>query len=188
MAAGHGPHQPRPGPSRSPPRSRAEPWPGVLRRRETRARGGTRRPALSRLPPRGGAAQGARCPPIERVQAARTRARAVLWCFYSFLSAIIGSSRVARRTGIHEATTATSRRPPAAAAKVGGSPGVTPNNSPLSTRVAATAPAVPAAMPIAAIRRLCATIRRRMPWGDAPMAKRIPISCVRCATVWDTTP
>src|ERR1017187_10330591 len=68
------------------------------------------------------------------------------------------------------------------AAKVSGSKGVTSNRKSFSTRVAAQAPASPIANPPATN----AALRHKIIWTMwprcAPIAMRMPISCVRCVT------
>ena len=107
---------------------------------------------------------------------------------YSDLSATRGSTRAARRAGTSAAARATSASSPATAPRVTGSLGFTPKSSPPITRVTASAPMRPSTTPAndsASVRRstMRATSRPR-----APSATRIPISRVRSATEYDSTP
>src|SRR5213080_112117 len=76
----------------------------------------------------------------------------------------------------------------AAPSSTRGSRGDTPYSSELSTRPPASAASAPMAAPSAAMRTPCPTVNPSTAPRCAPMATRIPISCVRCATVYDNTP
>src|SRR5690242_1275954 len=68
--------------------------------------------------------------------------------FYSYLSAISGSTFVARLAGTQHASNAVSVNTTTTPAKIVASVGVTPNNNPRINRVNANAAASPSASPI----------------------------------------
>src|ERR1051326_7114628 len=101
---------------------------------------------------------------------------------YSYRSATIGSTFVARRAGTKQATSATIVSSAAVTPNVSGSLGCTPKSMLFRVPkylVNTQAPARPSATPIKVkvmpCRRTIASIRPRF----APKAMRIPISCVR---------
>ena len=102
---------------------------------------------------------------------------------YSWRSAIIGSTLMARRAGMQQAATATSVSETATAAKVSGSVGLTPNRRLLMKRVSASEVPRPMATPARVSFNPWETTSRRMPFGAAPRAMRMPISRVCCETM-----
>src|SRR5512146_157855 len=101
---------------------------------------------------------------------------------YSYLSATMGSTFVARRAGIKLASSADATSTAATTINVHGSRGLTPKSSPASNRVAATLASRPAATPARATRIPCPTTRRIGSRAFAPSAMRNPISCMRWLT------
>src|SRR6266850_700731 len=108
--------------------------------------------------------------------------------FYSYRSETIGSTRIARRAGIQQARQPTIRISAAPAENVHGSLDFTPYNSLAITRTAPSAPAAPSAAPHARRVSPCPMTIRSTSAGPAPNAIRTPISRVRRATEYDTTP
>ena len=76
----------------------------------------------------------------------------------------------------------------ATAAKVLGSVASVPNNSAAMNLLAASAATIPAARPSAIGRKLARSTSRRISKGRAPSAMRKPISLVRRAVAYETTP
>src|SRR5205807_4995427 len=101
--------------------------------------------------------------------------------FHSARSAIIGSTRIARRAGSHAATNATTETNSTIPAKVPGSDAPTPKRRLLNNRVAAKAPARPSTRLMPTSVMACPTTRRKIELLPAPSASRIPISPVRSA-------
>src|SRR6185436_7434976 len=95
---------------------------------------------------------------------------------YSHRKAAIGSTLRARRAGQNAASAATASIRQGPAASVNGSVGPTPNNLEENARVTATAAGSPTAIPANTSKRLSCSTSRSTPAGDAPSAKRIPIS------------
>src|SRR5262245_38790608 len=107
---------------------------------------------------------------------------------YSYRNAVIGSTRDARRAGTYAAVAADTTSTRVASPSVAGSPAVNPYNRPDTTRAAASASGRPTAIPAASITSVCRRINHRTDLAVAPSAIRIPISPVRCATVYAITP
>ena len=101
---------------------------------------------------------------------------------YSDLSATIGSTRVARRAGIKQATTDTIISTNDTPTNVSGSVGDTPYSKPRSSLESNNAPTSPIPSPINAIVIPCRTTKDKTFVRRAPNAMRIPISCVRQLT------
>jgi hypothetical protein len=78
--------------------------------------------------------------------------------------------------------------PPPTTPKVAGSHGLTPNSIDDSTRAPASAAASPNATPAPTSTAARPTTSRTMSDWPAPTARRMPISCVRWRTVYDSTP
>src|ERR1051326_4993997 len=98
---------------------------------------------------------------------------------YSYRNAITGSIRSALRVGIQQARAAMAQSKAVMIANVTGSVGVICTNSPLITRVMASAAASPRTTPITScLNPVANTIRSTLP-VLAPKAMRTPISCVR---------
>ena len=95
---------------------------------------------------------------------------------------------VARRAGTQLAKRATAKRNAGTLAKVSGSRGDTSMSSSPSPRDAPSATAIPSAMPASAGAIPWRITIRSTSVGSAPSARRMPISCVRCATEYAMTP
>ncbi len=89
---------------------------------------------------------------------------------YSFRSAIIGSTLVARRAGIQQASSATNVRNNVMAVNVSGSVVLMPNSRLFTTRVRASAIGSPSPTPISANVIPCFRTRRNTSFGCAPSA------------------
>src|ERR1700679_2846960 len=107
---------------------------------------------------------------------------------YSYFSATIGSTRIARRAGTQHAASVTTRTRIETPANVSGSVALTSNNRLDMNRVSASDAATPIAMPTTANLSAWAKTSRITCPRSAPSAMRIPISCVRCATLYEITP
>jgi D-alanyl-D-alanine carboxypeptidase len=107
---------------------------------------------------------------------------------YSPLNATTGSTRTARRAGIHDASNATIASAAGTSTNVSGSLASTPKSSPDKTCVSAKAPAMPIARPAPASFIPPPSTIRSTARRSAPRAIRIPISCVRCAVAYASTP
>src|SRR5216684_2509156 len=107
---------------------------------------------------------------------------------YSYRKATKGSTKVARRAGKNDAATATSVRISATPPNVRGSYALTPYRKLLNRRVSANAARIPTPTPARANRKPSPTTIRKTSSGCAPSVTRIPISLVRCVTVYDMTP
>src|SRR6185312_9355731 len=101
---------------------------------------------------------------------------------YSARSVRMGSIRAARHTGTVLAVTVTKRTSTVTPAKIKGSAEVTPTSIPEKSRESRNAAAVPAPIPIIAIRKLWLRISTTTLFRLAPIAIRTLISYVR----WDT--
>ena len=100
----------------------------------------------------------------------------------------MGSTCVARRAGMKQASTPTPTSNPQTAAKVHGSVARTPKSRLSRKRVAASEAIIPAADPITTSTRPCFTTMPSTSRRCAPSAARIPISRVRRATSYDSKP
>src|SRR5206468_1475442 len=107
---------------------------------------------------------------------------------HSYRSASIGSTFVARLAGNQLARTATITNNTETPRNVSGSVGVTPKSRLDRSRVAANAPALPAAAPVTASFTPWRITIDSTSWCCAPNATRTPISRVRCTTANDSTP
>src|SRR5579872_6290647 len=97
---------------------------------------------------------------------------------YSYLSATIGSTLLARRAGTYPASSPTPIRTAATAAYVGQSSGCTANNMLARKRVTPNPIAIPTPSPApTSTTARCSTMRSKSA-GSAPNAMRMPISCV----------
>jgi len=96
--------------------------------------------------------------------------------------------RVARHPGTALASTATPPSSAASTPKVAGSRGEISNSIAASTRPAAYDPARPIARPTSVSTSPWPTTRRSTSPRVAPSASRMPISCVRRLTAYDSTP
>ena len=94
----------------------------------------------------------------------------------------MGSTRVARRAGIRQATNATPIRIRVTLSIVRRSVAPTPKRKLCSKREQSRTPTNPMTKPAPTKRIPCSTIRRKTSDRCAPSAIRIPISCERCVT------
>src|SRR5262245_19144122 len=101
---------------------------------------------------------------------------------YSHLSATIGSTFVARRAGIQQASSATTVSSSAITMNVNGSVALTPNSNVFINRVSAYDAVSPIATPTRDNIIPCLTTSFITSRVCAPSAIRSPISCVRCDT------
>jgi hypothetical protein len=129
-----------------------------------------------------------RLPLPSRVRARDSVNRHSLGGRHSPRNAIAGSTRAARTAGISAASTAVPSIVAATRVSVAGSLPVTPTRKPSRSRPETIASTTPATSPGAAFQMLSPTIRPAMPAGDAPSARRTPISRVRLATSMESTP
>src|SRR6185503_4777875 len=107
---------------------------------------------------------------------------------YSERSATSGSTWEALRAGKKQANTAMTANTIGTITKIARSRVPTPKRRLLTARVSAYAPATPNTIPIAVSIIPFEMISLRISVFDAPSAMRIPISRVRCVTLYDSTP
>src|ERR1700731_950783 len=107
---------------------------------------------------------------------------------YSYRSETIGSTRDARRAGTYAANSATAPNIAGTAKNTIGSRALTPNNRVSSRRDKPQAAAMPMTTPASVRIAPCATTILLAWLAFAPKASRIPISCVRCPTVYAISP
>src|SRR5215472_6640490 len=107
---------------------------------------------------------------------------------YSNLNATNGSIRAARHAGTQHATIATTSSTAAVTNSVEGSVVLTPLSHPFSVRLSMSAIAWPAANPSTASRSPFLITSDNTCQRAAPIAIRMPISCVLCATEYEITP
>src|SRR5260370_25794091 len=107
---------------------------------------------------------------------------------YSYLSATIGLTRMARRAGKYAARTPTANNAPTTHAIVIGSFGETPYNVWPIKRVAAKAHGSPMPTPALISTHVSRSTILRTPNRSAPKVIRIPISRVRCVTAYAIRP
>src|SRR5262245_58159969 len=107
---------------------------------------------------------------------------------YSARSATIGSTFVASRAGIQQASSPIAVNRRVIATNVGGSFAETLNNKFLISRVNPNETARPMATPASAGFMPCVTTSFSTSGVRAPRAMRMPISCMCCATEYDITP
>src|SRR6185369_17627763 len=108
--------------------------------------------------------------------------------FYSYLSAIIGSTFAALRAGIRHATSATPANSSGTATNVNGSEAFTPNNNELIKRVNANDATRPIPTPSSVSPMPFFNTSPRIFPCVAPSAIRTPISFVCCVTKYASTP
>jgi len=99
-----------------------------------------------------------------------------------------GSTRAARKDGIHAARAAVTASTMTAVKIEMGSVGEISNNSPRIPRARAKDPASPVTKPIPIQIATCYCTCKAISRGRAPKAMRTPISRVCCATRKDSTP
>src|SRR5579862_46135 len=107
---------------------------------------------------------------------------------HSFLSAAIGSTRAALRAGSAAEIIATSNISTMTEQKTTGSMFETPNSSAFSRRVAGSATGTATARLMPASCSTSRTTSATTPRRSAPNAMRTPISRVRCAVAYASTP
>src|SRR5689334_3622108 len=110
------------------------------------------------------------------------------WLAYSYFKHTIGFTLVARNDGMNVAAIAVTATTMPTRIKVTGSFALTPCNRLPITRARASVPATPRAMPVKINRPPCRRTMERTCCLPAPMAMRMPISRVRCATDHESTP
>src|SRR5947199_9616966 len=106
---------------------------------------------------------------------------------YSYLSATTGFTVAARQAGIKHAIAATSVSSDDDANKVSGSRGLPPPAQDETVRLSAMLKTTPTDTPAPSTTAVELTTRRRILTRCAPTAMRMPTSCVRCVTAYQTT-
>ena len=99
--------------------------------------------------------------------------------------------RPARRAGIHDATSAINASTAGTATNVSGSSGEMPGSMARMAPIEPNAPSAstrPITRPMPVSFMPCPTTMPSSEPGEAPSASRMPISCVRWLTAYDTTP
>src|SRR6188768_3601589 len=99
-----------------------------------------------------------------------------------------GLTAAARLAGRYDASTAMTNNATVVAANVGRSSGSVSNSRVPRNRVRPAAPARPSTRPMPASTTPLLTTDRMSRDGDAPSARRTPISRVRKVTAYDSTP
>ena len=107
---------------------------------------------------------------------------------YSARRTWVGSARLARSAGSHEASAAVPSTSAGTTTKVTGSIGATPYRSDRMTPVARAAPPTPSTTPIAVSVTPCRTTSHCTWSARAPRAMRIPISRMRRRASCAVTP
>src|SRR6266851_6116797 len=120
---------------------------------------------------------------LHSVNHPRSKRRPRRPCFYSCLSAAIGSIRLALRAGIQQASVATPNRIAGTPTKTGRLTGPFVIARTEITRASTHPIAAPQVIPLKFSRIICRTTRPLV----APNARRTPISLVRLATPYETT-